>query len=148
MDVEDEVRVQLAGHATALTKRLSAQLDTEQAAAKDREQERFRSRQAELSKLITESRLERLERDLDQLREEEGSLLFDPDGYAARLRVSAEQKQVELGRIRRHTEDLREQLSKERERTLMQLIPRRYALRGEAQCLPVSVEIRLREVAR
>ena len=73
---------------------------------------------------------------------------FDPDGYAARLRVSAEQKQVELGRIRRHTEDLREQLSKERERTLMQLIPRRYALRGEAQCLPVSVEIRLREVAR
>lgn len=148
LDIEDELRGQLATHTTALTQRLRSELDTERVAATEREQERFRSRQAELSKLITESRLDRLERDLNSLREEEGSLLFDPDGYAARLRVSAEEKQSELARIRRHTEELREQLTRERERTLAQLIPRRFALRGEAQCLPVSVEIRLREVAK
>lgn len=148
MELEDELRTQLAAHTTDLTQRLRTELDTERVAATEREQERFRSRQAELSKLITESRLDRLERDLSSLREEEGSLLFDPDGYAARLRVSAEEKQSELARIRRHTEELREQLTRERERTLTQLIPRRFALRGEAQCLPVSVEIRLREVAK
>ena len=48
-------------------------------------------------------------------------------------------------RIKRHTEDLREQLNRERERIMNQLLPRRYSLRGEAQCLPVTVEIRFRE---
>jgi hypothetical protein len=146
-DLEDDLRRQIMSHSEKLTGKLRAELETERVAAKDREQARFLSRQAELSLLITESRLVRLERELDELQNEEGSLLFDPDGYVARLRVSAEEKQAELGRIKRHTEDLREQLQRERDRVLNQLLPRRYALRGEAQCLPVSVEIRFREVA-
>ncbi len=86
------------------------------------------------------------EKDIENDRQEEGPFLIDPDGYASRLRTSIEEKEAELSRIRRHTEELREQLTRERERTLTQLIPRRFALRGEAQCLPVSVEIRLRGV--
>ena len=70
-----------------------------------------------------------------------------PGAYTARLRLSADEKQAELARIRRHTEDLREQLSRERDRIMTQLLPRRYALRGEAQCLPVTVEIRFREAS-
>ncbi len=148
LDLEDEVRTALGSHCEALTAKLKSELSAERKAAEEREQARFLSRQAELSLLITESRLQRLERELDELREEEGGLLFDPDGYAARLRVSAEEKQAELARIKRHTQDLREQLQRERDRVMNQLLPRRYALRGEAQCLPVSVEIRLRGVSK
>ena len=145
LDVEDDLRAQLTTHGARVTDRLRSELSAEKTVARDREQSRFQSRQAELSSLITERRLEKLERELDQLREEEGSLLFDPDGYVARLRLSADDKQSELARIKRHTEDLREQLNRERERIMNQLLPRRYSLRGEAQCLPVTVEIRFRE---
>ena len=147
IDVEDDLRAQLIAYAGRLTASLRSELATEKTSARDREQSRFQSRQAELSTLITERRLDKLERELDQLREEEGSLLFDPDGYTARLRLSADEKQAELARIRRHTEDLREQLNRERDRIMTQLLPRRYALRGESQCLPVTVEIRFREVS-
>lgn len=147
LDIEDDLRTQLTSYTSRLTDKLRAELVSENTLAREREQSRFQSRQAELSSLITERRLEKLERELEQLREEEGSLLFDPDGYTARLRLSAEDKQTELARIRRHTEDLREQLTRERDRIMTQLLPRRYALRGEAQCLPVSVEIRFREVS-
>jgi hypothetical protein len=147
LDIEEDIQTHLATYSARLTERLRKELATENSLAREREQSRFQSRQAELSSLITERRLDKLERELDQLREEEGSLLFDPDGYTARLRLSAEDKQAELARIRRHTEDLREQLARERDRTMTQLLPRRYALRGEAQCLPVTIEIRLREVS-
>jgi ERCC4-related helicase len=147
IDHEEELRSHLAAHTARLTASLRSELATESKLAREREQSRFQSRQAELSALITERRLDKLERELDQLRAEEGSLLFDPDGYTARLRLSADDKQAELARIRRHTEDLREQLTRERDRIMNQLLPRRHALRGEAQCLPVSVEIRFREVS-
>jgi hypothetical protein len=146
LDLEDYLRAQLAAHSSRLTACLRDELASESKLARDREQSRFQSRQAELSSLITERRLDKLERELDLLRAEEGSLLFDPDGYVARLRLSADDKQAELARIRRQTEDLREQLTRERDRIMNQLLPRRYALRGEAQCLPVTVEIRFREV--
>lgn len=147
IDIEDDLRANVSAHTVKLSSLLHTELDAERTVARDREQSRFQSRQAELSTLITDRRLDKLERELEQLREEEGSLLFDPDGYTARLRVSAEEKQAELARIRRHTEDLREQLTRERDRIMTQILPRRYALRGEAQCLPVTVEVRFREVS-
>jgi hypothetical protein len=147
LDIDTEVKTFVASYAARLTANLKAELTSENRLARDREQSRFQSRQAELSALITDRRLDKLERELKKLREEEGSLLFDPDGYVARLRLSAEDKQAELARIKRHIEEIREQLTRERERIMTQLLPRRYALRGEAQCLPITVEIRFREVS-
>lgn len=144
--VELELRDWLQAHAAQLSGELRTALEAELREALEREEQRFRSRQGELSALITTTRMEALERQLEEMRQEEGSLLFDPDGYAERLRVSAEDKQAELERIRRHTDSLREQLTRERERTISLLLPRRCTLRGEAQCLPVTVELRLREV--
>jgi hypothetical protein len=43
---------------------------------------------------------------------------------------------------------VREQLARERKRTLNELLPKRYAMQGEAHVFPVSVEIRLPEEAQ
>ena len=90
--------------------------------------------------------MDRLEREIDLLTQErDQGVLFDPDNTLARLRDSVESMESELRRLRLHIEDLREQLNRERDRVLNLLIPRRFTLRGEAQCLPVAVEIRFRE---
>ncbi len=144
-DVEMDVRDRVAQHAGHLTEVLTAQLATDRALAMEREEERFQSRQGELSKLITETRIESIERELDLIHEEQLQLhLIDPDNYVARLRESAEAKQAELTRLRHHIDDLRGQLQRERDRVLHRLIPGRFAMRGEVQCLPVAVEIRLK----
>lgn len=48
-------------------------------------------------------------------------------------------------RRRRHYEEIRDQLQRERERKRMldHLLPARFALAGQAQVFPVAVEIRL-----
>jgi hypothetical protein len=61
----------------------------------------------------------------------------------AELERSIEAKNEELERRRRTHEEVREQLERERERILNRLIPKRYAIAGEAHVFPVCVEIRL-----
>jgi hypothetical protein len=144
-DVETDLRNLVVSETARLTERLRSQLTTDRGEAEHREEDRFRSRQGELSALITTTRIERLEHEINFIRSEQSQLhLLDPDNYLARLQDSAEAKQGELVRLRGHIEGLREQLQRERDRVLNQLIPRRYSLRGEAQCLPVAAEIRFR----
>ena len=57
---------------------------------------------------------------------------------------SLEETEEELRR-RRHYEEIREQLHRERTRILDRLLPARFALAGAAQVFPVAVEIRLPE---
>ncbi len=143
LELETDLRDWLARETDSLTQRLQQQFQTDRETALRREAERFQSRQGELSQLITETRIERLERELDELsRERAQGLLFDPQSAIARLQTSAEAKEAELRRLRLHIEELRDQLNRERDRVLTQLIPRRFTLRGGAQVLPVAVEIR------
>ena len=51
--------------------------------------------------------------------------------------------EAELALRRSHYETVRERLKVEEERTLKNVLPLRYNLRGEAQVYPISVEIRL-----
>jgi superfamily II DNA or RNA helicase len=149
LEVEPDLREFLMDETEALTRLLKEQLTADREAAARFEAERFQSRQGELSQLITETRMERLEREIDALNQERAQgVLFDPEQALARLRASVEDKQTELKRLRQHIEDLRDQLNTERDRVLNLLIPRRFALRGQAQVLPVSVEIRFPEGVR
>ena len=146
LDVEAGLRDLVLRQKAELTQQLTVQLAQDRLEAARTESERFQSRQGELSQLITETRMDRLEREIDLLTQERNQgVLFDPDNTLARLRDSMESKESELRRLRLHIEDLREQLNRERDRVLNLLIPRRFTLRGEAQCLPVAVEIRFRE---
>jgi len=142
--VEGDLKQLLRALRADLTSRLSAVLLRERESAVRDEQERFRSRQAELSALIQESTVQRLEREIAALRgERDQGVLFDADQRLADLERSIEAKEDEIRRRREHYEELREQLHRERERVLERILPGRHALRGEAQVFPVALEIRL-----
>ena len=87
--------------------------------------------------------LAKLEREIGKLRVERAQgRLFESQHALDDLERSIEAKQQELERRKLHYEEVREQLARERERILNRVIPKRYAMEGEAQVFPVSVEIR------
>lgn len=143
-DAEPDLRKLIQGTATDLTTALSRQLKSDGEEARKREDERYRSRQGEVSALITESTMARLERDLARLQQErtQGLLGFAADRLDD-LQRSIDQKQDELDRRKSHYEEVRRQLERERERILKFLLPKRYALSGSAQVFPVCIELRL-----
>ena len=86
----------------------------------------------------------KLEREIADIEQElRQGRLFDLAGRLEKLRRSREELQEELRRRTTHLTELREQLDRERTRVLDNLLPRRFKLRGEVRCFPVTVEIRL-----
>lgn len=152
-DLLDEVEPDLQKFLTSHTQHLTAGLRTALAEAgteaKKREQERYKSRQGELSALIAESTLEKLEREIQKLkRERQQGLLFEGQSRLDEIDRSIEQKQEELKRRHSHYEEVRGQLERERTRVLERLLPRRHAMTSAAQVFPVTIEVRLHGGAR
>jgi hypothetical protein len=132
-----------------LTGKLRAQLDLDGKAAREVETERYKSRQGEVSTLIAENTLAKLEKDIGRLKTERAQgRLFESKHALEDLERSIETKQEELERRRLHYEEVREQLARERERILNRVIPRRFALEGEAQLFPLTVEVRFSKKGR
>lgn len=143
-EISRDVRELIKKLSDDLTSRLTQALKDEYQEARKREMERFQSRQGEVSALIEQQTLVRLEREIEALQAERSQgLLFDADRQLDELVRSEEEKREELTRRRAHYEELRRQLAKERDRVIEHLLPKRYAMRGDAQVLPVAVEIRL-----
>ena len=111
---------------------------------RQREDERYRQRQGEVSALIEQSTIDRLTREIEQLnlRAAQGEL-FDNAGRLAAIEQSIEEKKEEIDRRRRHYEEIREQLQHERTRILDHLLPKRFAMASDARVFPVALEIRL-----
>ena len=144
LDVEAELEAVVAHHAEDLTESLREQLQADGKEALSREDERYRSRQGEVSELIEQTRIQRLEREIEKLRrEQQQRLLFDQRRDLERIAGSIQEKQREIEHRRRHYEDAREQLELERRRIVDRLLPRRHALAGKAQAFPVAIEVRL-----
>ena len=142
--VDPTLKAFLRQHALRLTADLRRQLELDGTQARRQEDERYRSRQGEVSSLIAENTLARLEREVAKLKiERQQGLLFEEADRLDRIDRSIEEKQAEIARRTRHYEEVRDQLERERERILKQVLPRRYTLSGEAQVFPVCVEIRL-----
>ncbi len=142
-EISMDIRSWVQGEAEALTLRLKQALETERDEALKSERERFRSRQGEISQLIQDTALARLEKDLAEMRRAREQLsLLDTERKLDELAQSQKEKEEELARIQTHYEELREQLEKERNRVIEYLIPQRYAMRGSAQVFPVGVEVR------
>jgi superfamily II DNA or RNA helicase len=143
-DVEDELKAFVISHARSLTRTLSEQLESEGVRARQEEEVRYRSRQGEVSALIAETTLAKLESEVTELKEKrQQGLLFEDGERLDRLDRSIEEKELEIVRRRRHYQELRDQLERERERILKHLLPSRYAMPGTAQVFPVAIEIRL-----
>jgi len=147
-DVLDEagpdLKVFIARYSANLTSALNQNLSSAYELARSEEDERYRSRQGEISSLIVENTLAKLEREIDRLKEERGQgLLFDAAEVLDAIDRSIEEKEGELDRRQKHYDEVRAQLEIERERILKHLLPRRYAMTGPAQVFPVCVEVRL-----
>ncbi len=143
-EVEPDLKAYLRRYAGSLTADLRSQLEQDGEQARRQEDERYRSRQAEVSTLIAENTLAKLDREIGTLQEEKRQgTLFDEEQRLDRIERSIELKQEELTRRTAHYEEVREQLAKERERILRHLLPNRYAMTAEAQVFPVVVEVRL-----
>ena len=143
-DVGPDLQKWLRRHRDELTERLRGQLDVDGATARRREDDRYRQRQGEVSQLIERQTLDRLTREIRQLdiKRRQGQL-FDAAGLLTAIEQSMEEKGEELKRRQRHYSEIREQLQNERARILERLLPARFSLAGDAQVLPVAVEIRL-----
>ena len=143
-DAQRNMSAWLRRHQDWLTQRLRDQLGADGEAAKQREDERYRQRGGEISALIERSTAARLAEELAELaeRRRQGQL-FDEDERIAEIERSIEAREAELRRRELHWEELRGQLERERQRTLEHLLPKRFALAGEAQVFPVVVEVRL-----
>ena len=125
-----------------LTGRLKTALARRLDKARTKERERFTSRQSEISRLLSEESLAKLEREIELIEQElRQGVLFDRDARIEAIRRSKKEREEELIRRRTHLKELAEQLTFERKRVIDEVLPRRYALRGEAQCFPVAVEI-------
>lgn len=125
---------------------IRAALERRGATAKRRETEEYDRRQAEVSELITGNKLEKIERDLEALKEESRRrMLFDAEERAARISRSRDLLEEEYRRTLEGHEALRRNLAEERDRILNRLVPARYSLAGEVQVFPVTVEIRFPE---
>ena len=99
-----------------------------------------------MSALIEQSTITRLEREIEELslRAAQG-VLFDEAGRLASIEQSIQEKREEIRRRREHYVEIRDQLQRERTRIVEYLLPKRFAMAGEAQVFPVTVEVRLPE---
>ena len=145
-DIEPDLQRFLRSHAEQLTADLRAQLQLDGERARKREDERYRSRHGEISNLIAENTLTKLEREIGKLEVERAQgQLFEEAECRERIARSIEEKREEIARRTHHYEEVREQLDKERRRILKHLLPRRDAMSGEAEVFPVCIEVRLPE---
>ena len=133
-------------HRDGLTEALHHQLESTGAQARKEENERYQQRQGEVSALIEQQTVARLEGELEKLAAQRTrGLLFNQEERLAEIARSVEEKEQEIARRRRDWDDIRERLAEERARILDRLLPKRFALADEAQVFPVAVEVRLPE---
>ncbi len=148
-DIEPALKAHITSHAQALTRALQAQLDETGKAARHDEEQRYKSRQAEVSTLINENTLAKLEREIASLKiERDQGMLFDEAQGLDAIDRSIKEKRDEIERRTKHHTEVREQLDRERERILKFLLPKRHAMNGLAQVFPISIEVRLPGGAR
>ena len=149
LDIEPDVRDFLKRFSAELTATVKSQIEFDRKKALKDEQDRYQSRQGEISALIESNTVARLAREIEDLkRKREQGVLFDQERRLDELDRDLELREEELRRRRVHYEELRAELAKERDRILKNLIPKRFALRSDVQIMPIAVEIILPASAR
>ena len=144
LSVRRDLQRWLQVHRDELTGELRRQLEAAGTAARKEEDERYRQRQGEISALIEQQTIKRLESELTRLADQRArGLLFHQEERHEEIERSKQQKEQELARRRHDYDEIRERLAEERARVLDRLLPKRFALADEAQVFPVTVEVRL-----
>jgi superfamily II DNA or RNA helicase len=141
-ELEDDVKSRVRALQQELTRSLKDQLKQSGKLVRDLEKKRFTSRRKELDRAIGENQLARLAKEAEKLRARARQLaLFAEIDQELQKRLA--DLDAELSLRKGHYEQVRERLAVEEERVLKQVLPPRYALRGEARVYPIAVELRL-----
>ncbi len=143
-DVEPDLRRFLTDYSRQLTDKLRKTLEDQKVVARNQEQERYRSRQGEVSALIADTSIAKLEREIQKLKSDRQDGLFSKLAERSdEIDRSIEEKTREIERRKKHYEEIREQLERERQRILDHVLSRRYTLAGVVHVFPVAIELRL-----
>ena len=141
-EVEDSVKDHVRRLQAELTSSLDARLKASGKAVRELEKKRFDRRKKELERAIGENQLAKLTKEAAKLREKARQMsLFSEFDQELQKRLA--DLDAELALRRSHYEQVQDRLALEAKRTLEQVLPKRYALRGEARVYPIAVEIRL-----
>lgn len=122
-----------------LTAAIAARLQAASKVVADREKLRFAQRQKELEKAISDNQIAKLEREIAAIEQQRQQYLFTELSDEERRRLS--DKQAELALRRHHYDAVVARLLVEKARTLQQVLPKRYKLRGEARVYPIAIEV-------
>jgi len=141
-DVSKDLKATIQLIQTQLTASLTAQLSASGAMVVDLEEKRFISRRKELERAVADNQISKLEKDRDKLlnRSRQG-LLFQDMQHDLSKELSDLDAEIRLRR--EHYDRVQARLADESNRTLNEILPHRYKLRGQAHVYPVAVEIRL-----
>lgn len=143
-EVSPDIKRFIESRADEINQHINEALDQAGREAGTKENERFRSRQGEISALMGEMSVAKLKREIEEKDNELRQLdLLDQAERTERLLREKGELEEELRRRQQHLGELSEQLKRERKRVIDYLLPRRYQLRDRVQCFPVAVEIRL-----
>jgi len=141
-DVEVDLKARIKGLQAGLTSALSARLSESGKAVREFETRRFEKRRRELERAMGDNQISKLEREANRERERARQMaLFADMDHEMQKRLS--DLEAELVLRSNHYDQVLERLAAENDRTLKQVLPKRYKLRGEARVYPVAVEIRL-----
>lgn len=142
--IDDQIKDFLSKYRQSLSATIQRQLEQAGNSAMEREKTAFHQRIVEVSNLQRTQSIEKIKREIEEQRQALAQQeLFDEasDWAESKLR----DLQDELQRRQSRFGDLQARLESERDRIVGEVLPRRHALRGQAQVFPVTVEIRFPE---
>lgn len=147
-DVVDDVHRLLREHVYRLEGEVVDRMKRDVAAETTNQKRLFAERRAELQKQLSRE-LKDLEKEMGKLVDDvsQDDLFTDSDVFKDFNRAT-QNLEGERDRRERHHVEMREFLNDEEARVLQHLLPRRYALRGEVQAFPVTVEIRFSDSSK
>lgn len=142
-DVGDDVKQRVVSLQHQLTSTLRQRIQQAGKVVMDAERKRFEKRRKELERAIGDNQLARIGKDAEKLREKARQVaLFSEIDHALQKQLA--DLDAELALRKGHYEQVQHRLADEEARTLKQVLPRRYTLRGEARVYPIAVEVRVR----
>ena len=141
LDHRKKIESWIESYRVDLQKHLADQLMVDQKSARDDAAKSFQSRAGELSELIQNNTVQRLEREIEEMRSEYKQRdLFQQ--HEEELKKAIAQKTAEIELRTRHLTEMRAALEYERERVIDRVIPKRYALGSDIAVFPVTLEVR------
>jgi len=140
-DVERAVRSHVTALQTTATQDITARLESARKRVERSEKERFERRRRELEKAMQDNQLAKLQREVDAYLERRQLYLMAELDEDERKKLSNLQAELELRK--KHYDGVLQKLRDEETRTLKQVLPRRYRLRGEVRVYPIAIEILL-----